>query len=275
MPLSPLAIRSLPTYNMSMMTGPWAAWPSTCGFPTSPTATDGLWHTRGQDRVLVDKEEKKNGAPLFGATEWVGYFGEGRRRVGNAMEVVVLASERTRMTTPNHKGPWFRCSQWTLLIAVALSAISASWLAGTMQVKRQEEAVAAIEEVRGTVYWSGPLAPVWLRNLLPEHSFQQVESLSLLGTRFTDAGLGKLNGINKLERLSLCWTQVTDAGLENLRGMNELQVLSLWHTQITDAGLEHLKSLNKLKKLNIRRTNVTDEGVQELEHALPNCEICR
>ncbi len=203
------------------------------------------------------------------------------------------------MTTPNHKGPWFRCSQWTLLIAVALSAISASWLAGTMQVKRQEEAVAAIEEVRGTVYWSGPLAPVWLRNLLPEHSFQQVESLSLLGTRFTDAGLGKLNGINKLERLSLCWTQVTDAGLENLRGMNrlqvldlgwtqvtdaglenlrgmnELQVLSLWHTQITDAGLEHLKSLNKLKKLNIRRTNVTDEGVQELEHALPNCEICR
>ena len=78
--------------------------------------------------------------------------------------------------------------------------------------------------------------------------------------------------MTNLETLSLVNTQITDAGLQHLKGLTKLRELRLY-TQITDAGLEHLEGLTNLESLFLGGTHLTDEGVKQLGKALPNCDI--
>jgi Zn-dependent protease with chaperone function len=89
-------------------------------------------------------------------------------------------------------------------------------------------------------------------------------SLTLFGTRVTDAGLGELKELKGLRTLSLADTRVTDTGLAELRDLTGLEELSLAYTGVTDAGLKNLKGLQGLRALNLQHTAVTDAGIKEL-----------
>ena len=85
------------------------------------------------------------------------------------------------MTSPKPKRRWFQYSLQTLLVFVTLCAIPCSWYAVKMnRVKRQREAVEAIEKLGGRVEWSKPSGPAWLRKLLPDEFFQSVDVVSFL-----------------------------------------------------------------------------------------------
>ena len=164
------------------------------------------------------------------------------------------------------------------------------------QVSVKLEAVAAIEKAGGSVGDGDPHGPEWLRKLMGDGWFTEVEEAScgslttdadlehlkgltqlhelrLANTRITDAGLEHLKGLAQLRWLSLSETRITDAGLQRLKGLGQLRGLGLAHTRITDAGLEHLKWLPKLDQLWLRGTKVTDAAVTKFQRALPRCTI--
>jgi hypothetical protein len=170
------------------------------------------------------------------------------------------------MTAPKPKLRWFQYSLRTLMVFVTLCAIPCSWLAVKMQqVKRQREAVAAIEKLGGIVLWSGdPSGPAWVRGLLGDDFYRSV-LVVLARSDVTDAGLENLKGLNNLKMLDIHNTQVTDAGLQHLKGLNQLQLLGLSGTKVTDAGLEYLTGLTQLQSLGLSGTKVTDAGLENLK----------
>ena len=50
-----------------------------------------------------------------------------------------------------------------------------------------------------------------------------------------------LKGLTSLESLNLIYTQITDAGLVHLAGLTSLQTLELDQTQVTVAGVARLQ----------------------------------
>jgi hypothetical protein len=76
--------------------------------------------------------------------------------------------------------------------------------------------------------------------------------------------LGHLRGLANLQTLDLVGTRVTDAGLEPLKGLANLQRLFLQATQVTDTGLGCLKGLAVFwRKLNLHRAKMTDAGLAQ------------
>ncbi|MGA2032903.1 MAG: hypothetical protein ABSG68_11635 [Thermoguttaceae bacterium] len=171
----------------------------------------------------------------------------------------------TGMTTPKPKLRWFQFSPRTLLVFVTLWAIACSWLAvKKKQARRQREAAAAFEKLGGSVTWSKPSGPAWLRGLLGDDFLRTVLYVDLGNTRLTDADLESLTKLKQLQELGLQKTGITDVGLVNLKELSQLQVLILAGTKATDAGLENLKGLNQLQLLYLDDTNVTDAGTENL-----------
>jgi hypothetical protein len=103
-------------------------------------------------------------------------------------------------------------------VFVTLCALPLGWIGvKKQQGRRQREAAAAIEKLRGQVEWSEPSGPVWLRNILGDDYFRHITAVDLMFTEAADADLLHLEGLNQLESLSLS-SNTTDAGLEHLRG---------------------------------------------------------
>ena len=176
---------------------------------------------------------------------------------------------------------WFQFSIRSLLLLTVVVAIACSWLAAErQQARKQEAAVEAIKELRGSVWYDyqwdvstawitvnheEPPGPTWLRTLLGNDFFANVAYVALPSPQVTDAGLEHLKRLSQLQWLQLARTQVTDAGLEHLKGLSGLQMLDLNDTKVTDAGLEHLKGLSRLRWLGLFNTRVTDAGLEHLK----------
>ncbi len=94
--------------------------------------------------------------------------------------------------------------------------------------------------------------------------FIEMRFLDLAHTRFTDAGMRSLAGMNHLSKLYLRDTLITDEGLKSIKDLRELTELDLYGTRITDAGLVYLKNLTALTKLNLLGAPVTDAGLDQL-----------
>ena len=206
-------------------------------------------------------------------------------------------------TTPKPRRRWFRFSLRTLLVLMLLACIGMGWLGVKMQqVRRQRDAVAAMERLGGVVHWVhdypdvGLQGKAWLRQLLGDDFFahpdiveirndaaieclkevSQAPTLILSGRRITDAELGHLKGVKDLQAIHFIDTpQVTNDGLRHLKELTQLTALALNGSQITDAGLEHLKRLTQLRRLGLSDTQVSDSGVSRLKQALPNCCVFR
>ncbi|MEC8989403.1 MAG: hypothetical protein VYB66_09150, partial [Verrucomicrobiota bacterium] len=74
--------------------------------------------------------------------------------------------------------------------------------------------------------------------------------------------------LEKLTTLSLAGTKITDAGLKDVAKLKQLTNLILMgnpSTEITDAGLKELAKLQQLKDLYLGYTKVTKAGEAELQ----------
>jgi hypothetical protein len=177
---------------------------------------------------------------------------------------------------------WFQFSLRTLMIFTVICAVACGWLGKKIARKHKEiEAVEAITNLGGGAcydyqrvsgkpgHWqkAEPYGPAWLRELLGEHFFSEVDCIDASG------GLEHLKDLPNLPELRLIGPRVTNAGLENVRGLTRLQTLALEETKISDAGLPNLKTLTNLQTLDLSGTNVTEAGVKDLKKALPNCKI--
>ena len=222
-----------------------------------------------------------------------------------------MQTEPSKAEPPKRRRRWFQFSLRTLMIFTLICAIAAGWLGTRIERKHQEQAaVDAIRKLGGSVVYDyeslnstkppKPPGPDWLRKLIGENFFSEVEGVLILGTsKVTDADLERLEGFPQLKTLMLggnqsytdaglinlrrlpqlqalkLGTEVTDAGLIHLSGLSQLNWLDLEGTHVTDAGLVNLKGLIQLKTLSVQRTNVTDVGVKDLQKALPNCNVIR
>jgi hypothetical protein len=113
------------------------------------------------------------------------------------------------------------------------------------------------------------------KSLLLLSSLPGMEEMSLQQNHFSDEGLARLKGKDRLKRLyiGLGDLQVTDAGLAHLRGFERLELLDVQHSEVTINGLEQLKTLPNLQELWLSATKVTDADVRKLKDASPDLRI--
>ncbi len=164
----------------------------------------------------------------------------------------------------------FRCrfqfSIRSLLVLTVAIALPFSWFAVEIQeVKREQKAAESIRDFGGSISWSDPSEPIWLRSILGNDFFRSVDSVFLRHTNVTDAGLENLKWMNQVKFVNLNLTQVTDAGLENLKTLRHLELLYLGGTKLSDAGLRNVTKLNRLQFLSLDDTEVTSAGLQNLK----------
>ena len=91
-----------------------------------------------------------------------------------------------------------------------------------------------------------------------------IEVLDLRGSRVTDAGLKKLEGLTRLRELNLGQTGISDAGLGAIGKLGRLEVLNFGFTQVTDDGLGGLAGLARLRELRLDGNLVTDVGLKHI-----------
>ena len=182
--------------------------------------------------------------------------------------------------TSRPKRRWYQFSLKTLLVVMVLLCLGPGGYVAYEQnkVRRQKEAVEAIEKLGGVVEYgrNASARPAMLRQILGDDTIGMVESVDFWNpSQVTDADVVHFARLPRLKHLHLTDTHVTDAGLKHLASLKDLSGLTLDNTQVTDAGLVHLAGLKSLRHLSVYRTQVTDAGVAELQEALPNCRIRR
>jgi hypothetical protein len=96
-----------------------------------------------------------------------------------------------------------------------------------------------------------------------------IEEVDLQGNHFSDEGLARLNGKDRLKTLciGIGAVQITDAGVAHLRCFNKLEMLELQQSRVTGHGLVQLMGLPSLKKLVLRGIGTSDADVQRLMQA--------
>ncbi|MCH8046346.1 MAG: leucine-rich repeat domain-containing protein [Planctomycetes bacterium] len=206
------------------------------------------------------------------------------------------------MVTETPKRRWYQFSLKTLLVVVTVSTVAfGGWVHNRRQRAQEnrkrvvavDEAVAAIEQLGGVVFFEGGPNLNWPK---PEHEERRSQTwlerqfddpggpddpvgakinyvgFDSLGSTYgfddpivTDAGLKYLNALTNLETLNLDGTNITDAGLEHLKGLTNLRTLYLNDTKVTDLGLVYLEGLTELEYINLWNTNITDAGLRHLK----------
>ena len=173
------------------------------------------------------------------------------------------------------------------------------FLSGPQVTDVQLDYLNGLSQLEDLSIWGTQITDTGLEHL---HRLSQLRHLEIVyfhsqDSKITNAGLGRLGGLNQLQELRLINSQATDAGLENLKGLSQLtdlnisgiqitdgqlphlsgltqvRELTLFATPLTDAGLEHLTGLKQLRRLYLNGSQVTDEGVRKLQQTLPNCKI--
>ena len=128
----------------------------------------------------------------------------------------------------------------------------------------------------------------WLAACSPK--IVDAESINLVDTSITDAGLAHLRPLEHVQSLHLNSpgitgsglkgfasaklsnlnfresTGVNDAGLESISAFRQIEYINLSDTAVTDAGLRHLAGMKSLTFLLFQRTAITDEGLSHLRN---------
>ncbi len=97
-----------------------------------------------------------------------------------------------------------------------------------------------------------------------------IESISLVNSDLTDAGIKSLMTLPKLRRLSLQGTQITDAGIKQLCALKNIVALNLKETKITEAVITDLETLPNLQSLTLSKGQLSAEAKKKLGDALPS-----
>jgi hypothetical protein len=182
----------------------------------------------------------------------------------------------------------------TMMLVVLVVGL---WLSRQVHMAREQRAaVAAVQKYGGWVHYDyefvngkltpgrNPRAPRWLRRLLADEFFQNVQQVSLVYDRSTgrrhdndnvvpcDDVLARISSLPGLKVLLLKETQATDEGLKRIGKMSGLEELYIWDAKsVTDAGVVCLATLENLRKIHINGSNLTDDSLAALSR-LPRIE---
>jgi hypothetical protein len=96
-----------------------------------------------------------------------------------------------------------------------------------------------------------------------------MEHVELQGNHFSDEGLARLNGKDRLKKLciGIGAGRITDAGLVHLKDFNKLEMLELQPSKVTTQGLAQLMGLPNLKKLVMRPNGTAGADIERLLQA--------
>jgi Leucine-rich repeat (LRR) protein len=101
----------------------------------------------------------------------------------------------------------------------------------------------------------------------------EINTLSLYGTRVTDAGLAALPNLKTLEVLELSFG-FTDNSAKIIAGCTNLRTLRLFNNrELTDKGLQELGRLPNLRELEIRGGQISAQAKADFIKAHPNCAV--
>jgi hypothetical protein len=202
---------------------------------------------------------------------------------------------------PKRKRRWLQFSVRTLLVLMLLASVPLGWVRIELnRIAREDEAVAAILELGGSVSFEGDRSgppnpakakPAWLRRLLGDRYFRRVDyvrfprgaddeavahlgglrrirALALRGTRAGGAAFDPIWQHRELTRLDLSSTAIGDEEATHLAGLSQLRVLELANTRVTDRTAEVLlEKLPQLWSLDLRGTHVSMSAAEELKSA--------
>jgi Leucine rich repeat len=109
-------------------------------------------------------------------------------------------------------------------------------------------------------------------------SLPRMEKLCLQGNHFSEDGLARLNGRDRLKELWIGGSgavQITNAGLAHLRDFKKLEVLDLQRSRVTASGLDQLMELPNLRRLWVRGFGTSDADVRRILQARRTQNITR
>jgi len=179
---------------------------------------------------------------------------------------------------PKRKRRWLQFSVRTLLVLMLLACIPLGWVRIELnRIAREDEAVAAILELGGSVSFEGDrfgppnpakAKPAWLRRLVGDRYFRRVESVHL-PRGSDDMAVGHLAGLRTVKLLTLRGARASGPAFGPIWRHRELTSLDLSSTAIGDEEAAGLAGLAQLKDLELANTAVTDRTAKVLLESLP------
>ena len=105
----------------------------------------------------------------------------------------------------------------------------------------------------------------WLEQLLGVDLTSSLPQLILEGPKFTDAQLDKIiTLIPELESLDLINTQISDAGVEAVTRLAKLRMLCIDGSPLTEVALVPIGRCDNLKQLELRNLPISIETLEPL-----------
>ena len=168
---------------------------------------------------------------------------------------------------------------WILAISVVLAVLRLK----LNRVEEQQKALAAVKDVGGRFYFThqeqGQVVgapspgPQWLKSVIGEDAFSEVDSLFLNGINPTPDLCSAIAKLTTTREVYWCWAKLTDDQLRMMNGLTRLERLHLEATQVSDQSVDVLSRFTNLKSLDLWRTRFSAAGIAKLRRALPNCCI--
>ena len=141
----------------------------------------------------------------------------------------------------------------------------------------QRKAVKAVTKVGGVIIRdqatrSRPVVAVTFviprldgtANLKELVAFEELRTVSIVGTKITVAGMMQLARLKAVRTLHLHDTKLENGCLKELATMTWLRSLELSGVHLTDAGAKELATLKDLRWLNLSQNDVTEAGIKGL-----------
>jgi hypothetical protein len=123
-------------------------------------------------------------------------------------------------------------------------------------------------------------SPVTAAGLSRLASLEKLHTLFFNSCPINDADLVALKLLRSLRNLTLLEegpqanpNLFTDAGFSELGQIKMLERLWLVRQTISDSAADHLKDLTNLKVLQLSRCQISDQAVADLRKALPDCDV--
>ena len=201
-------------------------------------------------------------------------------------------SNSAMSAAPPDRRRWFRFSLRTLMFALTVLCV---WLGVKVNAaRRQREAVQAILQAGGTVFYDYQTVPVsgapdsfninssatlpvpaWLRSIFGDDFFCNVIYVSFSNGLSPDLELDRLASLPALWRLQIRSNPIAaganpsrrslrDADLAALAKLSQLRELLLIRQEIEGPGLQALVGLKHLKQLSLARTLINDAGLEQV-----------
>lgn len=178
---------------------------------------------------------------------------------------------------------------WQVSLRVSLIAVTCCCIWLGLQVRRatqQTKFVRLVEDAGGRVAYrhqvtrnkdgafvtdgsQEPKVPRWIRNLIGEMYFQQVDLVHLNETDITDDWLENMKLVPRVRLLSLRKTAITGKALRHLAGLSSLEVLDLWHCEhakLEQKDLAYIGGLRQLTSLDMTGCDVANDALSKISH---------